>query len=104
VSSIVPEAFGRVPIEANRLGTPAVVSNRGGLPETITPSKSGLVADPYAESLAKALMQVVNIAESRKCGEIMELSLKHIDLAKIYPYLSVSFKTWFRLGRLCLPV
>jgi len=82
MSSIVPEAFGRIPVEANRLGTPAVVTNRGGLPETIVPFKTGLVTDPHAESLAKALMQVANITESRKHGEIAELSLKHIDPGK----------------------
>ena len=33
--SIWPEPFGRIPVEANKLGVPVIVSNRGGLPETI---------------------------------------------------------------------
>ena len=53
--SIWPEVFGRVPVEANKLGTPAIVSNRGGLPETIIDGVTGLVTEPSVEALAKSI-------------------------------------------------
>jgi len=41
--SIWPEPFGRIPVEANRLGIPAVVSSAGGLPETIVNGVTGYI-------------------------------------------------------------
>ena len=58
--SIWPEPFGRIPVEANRLGVPAVVSSSGGLPETIVDGftgyvfKSGDVSD-LANKISKAI-------------------------------------------------
>lgn len=50
------EPFGLVPIEANASGKPAIVSNEGGLPETIVHGKTGLVINPpYAKNLAKVI-------------------------------------------------
>lgn len=73
--SLWPEPFGRVPVEANKLGVPAVVSNRGGLPETVVDGVTGIVAEPtpeaFAEAIAKALEMrwdkeaIKNIAEER---------------------------------------
>ena len=68
VPSIEPEAFGRVVVEAQALGTPAVVSDVGAVPETIlappdagtakrtgwrvSPSDPTLLADALREALA----------------------------------------------------
>jgi glycosyltransferase involved in cell wall biosynthesis len=50
------EPFGIVPIEANSCGKPAIVSNEGGLPETIIDGKTGLVLKPdYEKNLLKVL-------------------------------------------------
>jgi glycosyltransferase involved in cell wall biosynthesis len=58
--SIWPEPFGRMPVEANRLGVPAVVSSAGGLPETIIDGVTGYVfkagdVDDLAEKVARVL-------------------------------------------------
>jgi glycosyltransferase involved in cell wall biosynthesis len=57
--SVLPEPFGRIPVEANLLGTPAVVSNRGGLPDTIVDQVTGLVTEPTVEAVAGALGQAL---------------------------------------------
>jgi glycosyltransferase involved in cell wall biosynthesis len=50
------EPFGIVPIEANSCGKPAIVSNEGGLPETIIDGKTGLVLKPdYENNLLRVL-------------------------------------------------
>jgi glycosyltransferase involved in cell wall biosynthesis len=50
------EPFGIVPIEANSCGKPAIVSNEGGLPETIINGRTGLVLKPdYEKNLLKVL-------------------------------------------------
>jgi len=58
--SIWPEPFGRIPVEANRLGVPAVVSSAGGLPETIVDGATGYIfkandVDDLAEKVMKVL-------------------------------------------------
>ena len=68
VPSIEPEAFGRVSVEAQAVGTPVVVSDLGAVPETVlappeiesarrtgwrvSPSDPGLLADAIGEALA----------------------------------------------------
>ena len=66
--SIWPEPFGRIPVEANRLGVPAVVSSAGGLPETIVNGVTGYVfkasdADDLAEKVMKVLERDFNREE-----------------------------------------
>jgi glycosyltransferase involved in cell wall biosynthesis len=63
--SIWPETFGRIPVEANRLGVPAVVSSAGGLPDTIVDGITGYVskagdADDLAENIARVLEKEFN--------------------------------------------
>jgi glycosyltransferase involved in cell wall biosynthesis len=58
--SIWPEPFGRISVEANRLGVPAVVSSSGGLPETIVDEFTGYVfksgdASDLANKISKAI-------------------------------------------------
>jgi glycosyltransferase involved in cell wall biosynthesis len=58
--SIWPEPFGRIPVEANRLGVPAVVSSAGGLPETIVDGATGYIfkandVNDLAEKVTKVL-------------------------------------------------
>ncbi len=63
-SSIEPEAFGRVAVEAQAMGKPIVASNIGGSNETIVNGKSGFLyksGDP--RELAKALNNVMELDE-----------------------------------------
>ena len=46
VPSLCHEAFGRVVPEGYSYGVPAIVSNRGGLPETVDENATGTVFDP----------------------------------------------------------
>jgi len=79
--SIWPEPFGRIPVEANRLGTPAVVTNRGGLPETGVNGETGLVVEPNPEALAHALSSYINgnVVDAHR---IAELSLRYLEPEK----------------------
>lgn len=54
VPSVWPEPFGRVPIEAFSVGTPVVVTNRGGLPE-IVDSRWGIITEANPKELLKAI-------------------------------------------------
>ncbi|MEM0241185.1 MAG: glycosyltransferase family 4 protein, partial [Candidatus Nezhaarchaeales archaeon] len=53
--SVWPEPFGRVPVEANRLGVMAVVTNRGGLPETVVEGETGFLAEADPMDLAEKI-------------------------------------------------
>jgi glycosyltransferase involved in cell wall biosynthesis len=64
--SLYPEPFGRIPVEANLLGTPAIVSNRGALPDTIVNRVTGLVAEPAVEAVAKALGEAIGAEWNRE--------------------------------------
>ena len=79
--SVWPEPFGRIPVEANRLGTPAVVTNRGGLPEAVVDGETGLVVEPNPEALARALLRYISggAVDARK---IAELSLRYLEPEK----------------------
>jgi len=79
--SIWPEPFGRVPVEANRLGIPAVVTNRGGLPETVVDGETGLVVEPDPSALAHALSRYIN-GDAVDARRITELSLRHLEPEK----------------------
>jgi len=74
--SVWPEPFGRVPVEANRLGVVAVVTNRGGLPETVVHGETGYVVNPYPEDIAKMLLRVL---ENTIREVVKEKSPKTID-------------------------
>jgi glycosyltransferase involved in cell wall biosynthesis len=52
---LTPEPFPRVAIEANLVGTPAVVSNRGALPNLIVDKVTGLVTEPTVEKSAESV-------------------------------------------------
>ncbi|MCB1832425.1 MAG: glycosyltransferase family 4 protein [Geminicoccaceae bacterium] len=54
--AIGPEAFGRVAIEAQAMGKPVIVTNAGGLPETVMPASTGWLVEPNnPDELAWAL-------------------------------------------------
>lgn len=64
VPSVWEEAFGRVSVEAQALGIPVLVSNRGGLPETV--SSSEYVINDYYDitSWTEKILWILNNYES----------------------------------------
>lgn len=80
--SVYPESFGRVALEALSQGTPAVVTNIGGLPEIVEDHKTGRIVKTNVEDLGKALLEVLSGEKFYKDG-----------IKKNYPYLEKKFYT-----------
>jgi len=57
--STYPESFGRAALEALAVGTPAVVTNMGALPEIVEDGITGRIADTTAKSLKGAILDVM---------------------------------------------
>ena len=65
-SSIEPEAFGRVAIEAQSMEKPIIASDIGGSNETIVNNETGfLFKSGNPESLSKKIVEALNLDESR---------------------------------------
>ena len=63
-SSVEPEAFGRVSVEAQSMGKPIIASNIGGSKETILNKKSGLLYKfDDTRELAKSLNTVIQLTQ-----------------------------------------
>ena len=64
-SSIEPEAFGRVAVEAQSMEKIIIASNIGGSRETIEDEKTGFLFESgNSSSLSKTILRVLNIDES----------------------------------------
>ena len=64
-TSIEPEAFGRVSIEAQSMEKPIIASNIGGSKETIIDDKTGFLFEAgKIEALSKKIIHVLNLDES----------------------------------------
>ena len=64
-SSIEPEAFGRVPVEAQAMEKPIIASNIGGATETIVDDKTGFLFESgKSEALSKKIIHALNLDES----------------------------------------
>ena len=63
-SSIEPEAFGRVSVEAQSMEKPIIASNIGGSNETVINSKTGFLFDSGdSKKLSEKLEEVLNLSE-----------------------------------------
>lgn len=61
MSSIEPEAFGRVIIEAQAVGTPVVATRVGGIVEVVEHEKTGLLVLPKdTDAMASAVLRLLN--------------------------------------------
>jgi len=89
--SIWPEPFGRIPVEANRIGVMAVVTNVGGLPEAVVDGETGLLAEVHSVDLAKKIRLSLELGRSRK--QIRETSLSVINPTKSLHTLLRFFET-----------
>ena len=64
-SSIEPEAFGRVAVEAQSMEKPIIASNIGGSNETIIDEKTGYLFDSGdAKSLSEKILKVLNLSDT----------------------------------------
>ncbi len=64
-TSIKPEAFGRVSVEAQSMEKPIIASNIGGSKETIINDKTGFLFEAgKSEALSEKLIHVLNLDES----------------------------------------
>jgi glycosyltransferase involved in cell wall biosynthesis len=90
--SIWPEPFGRIPVEANRLGVPAVVSSAGGLPETIVNGVTGYIFKAGdASDLAKKVIKVLERDFNRE--EVIRHSYEKINPQREVEGLIKSFES-----------
>jgi glycosyltransferase involved in cell wall biosynthesis len=68
VPSVFPEALGLTPIEAQASGVPVVVSNAGGLPETVSAGASGLIFENGdADALGACVLELLADEPRRRC-------------------------------------
>ncbi|MDB3903523.1 glycosyltransferase family 4 protein [Candidatus Pelagibacter sp.] len=65
-TSVEPEAFGRVAVEAQSMEKPIIASDIGGSKETIINNVTGFLFQPgNAEALSKKIVEVLQLDESR---------------------------------------
>lgn len=63
--SIEPEAFGRIPVEAQAMGKPIIATDHGGFRESIVHGETGWLVKPGdVQSLAQALGEVLSMDEA----------------------------------------
>jgi glycosyltransferase involved in cell wall biosynthesis len=78
-SSIKPEAFGRIAIEAGSMGRIIIATNIGGSKETVIDNKTGFLVEVDAvDDLAKTIDQVLTMNSKRK-NQMQEEARKHIS-------------------------
>lgn len=72
----ISEAFGASVIEAQSVGVPAIVSNSGGLPETIVDEKTGFCVDSW--DVEKAVEKMINLfIDKEKYFQFSEKAILH---------------------------
>lgn len=90
--SLVAEGFGRVVVEAGRVGRPVIASAVGGVPELIEPDCGMLVPPGNVEALAEAMLalardpegQVRLAANARRRSEVVAGEALRKQLLRVY--------------------
>ncbi len=78
VPSIEPEAFGRVPVEAQAMGKIVVTTNHGGAMETVVEGETGFLVEPNnVDAMARALQLVMEMGKDRKL-EMEQAAINHV--------------------------
>ncbi len=87
--SIVPEGFGRIPVEAQAMGRPVIASELGGMRETVLPGETGwLVPARNPAALAEALDQALNLTPEQR------LTLAATAMRHVHDHYSVEHMCW----------
>ncbi len=78
LASVVPEAFGRVILEAQAVGVPVVATKVGGVVEVIEDEKTGLLVLPRdTDGMAQAILRILN--DRKLAREICFAARKKIE-------------------------
>lgn len=84
VPSLVPEGFGRVPVEAQAMGVPVIASDLGAMRETIIANETGWLVPPDdPAALAADIMRVLHLpilARHDLAKQAMAHVRQHFDL------------------------
>ncbi|HEU5048116.1 MAG TPA: glycosyltransferase family 4 protein [Rickettsiales bacterium] len=76
--SVEPEAFGRVPVEAQAMGRAVISTNHGGACETIIDGVTGLLVKPGdADELSKAIERILEMPAEQK-QQLAENAIWHV--------------------------
>jgi glycosyltransferase involved in cell wall biosynthesis len=76
--SLVPEGFGRVPVEAQAMGRPVVATDHGGMRETIVRDETGWLVEPgNAAELATALQEALSL-DARNRAALATRAMSHV--------------------------
>ena len=77
-TSIEPEGFGRIAIEAQAMGRMMIASNHGGSQETILHEDTGFLVEPNnADALAETINDILNMSETTKF-EFARKAIEHV--------------------------
>lgn len=76
-SSIRPEAFGRVAVEAQAMGRLVVATDHGGARETVVDGKTGWLVAREPEAMATALQKAITLNARTRAG-MNKAAIKHV--------------------------
>lgn len=94
-TSIVPEAFGRVMVEAMACGLPVVASDISAVPEIVVHNETGLLVKPNnPKALSDALINILtNEKKAKDMGNAGRRRIESLfDIEKILPQLMEIYK------------
>ena len=78
VPSMLPEAFGRISIEAQAMGKPVIATNHGGAAETVRHKKTGLLVEPgNVQEFADAINEFLNLRR-HEIDEVAVNGVNHV--------------------------
>ena len=101
-SSIEPEAFGRISVEAQAMRRPILASNHGGSKETIVNGKSGfLFENERPEALAENLNKLMEMDKDKLQSignEGRKNILKKFDVEQMCNSTFIEYKKLIKLG------